>query len=406
MNNFFKSFFGAFTTFFNKFFNKLQLLTSADWWRTRGFVALREFFQKLFDVKPRHKKDYYSVFRWLVSKRLAFALIIVIGGLSIYYILVLSPLSPMATDRGADSIPIYKYNSIPLRLVSGDVRIRAHRGYVAYVGAVERGQVKGQGQLFAEDGSLVYEGEFDRNMYNGLGRLYYPTGGMKYEGEFADNLYHGNGREFRLAGSLEFIGEFLHGMRHGQGQLYNASGVQIYEGTFHWGQLLYSELLGKPTSEIAQMYTGLQNVYSFDTDFCVELLEIGAVYSIDGSQNTLEAEWTVKNIIVLSDTISIGNEVFDDINMLSMFFGTPDYSGALWVNLAEAVAINLLNDRDTALPVSMEKSAVFDNVFNVTDFDMDYNLYVFSYRNDGLLYTFYCTSASAREFFMYSIEVD
>jgi hypothetical protein len=406
MNNFFKSFFGAFTVKFNTVLSKLRLLLSIDWWRTQGFNKIRGFFQKLFDVKPRHKKDYYSVFRWLISKRLAFALIIVIGGLSIYYILVLSPLSPMATDRGAESIPIYKYNSIPLRLVSGDVRIRARRGYVAYIGTVERGQVKGHGQLFAEDGSLIYEGEFDRNMYNGFGRLYYPTGGLQYEGDFTDNLYHGDGREFRLAGSLEFTGEFLHNMRHGQGQLFNASGVQIFDGTFHWGQLLYSELLGKPTSEIAQMYTGMQNVYSFDTDFCVELLEIGAVYSIDGSQNNLEAEWMVKNIIVLSDTISVGNEVFDDINQISLFFGAPDYYGALWVNLAEAVAINLLNDRDIVFPVAMDKTAVFDDVFEVSDFDMDYSLFIYSYRKDGLLYTFYCTSAGARDFFMYSITVD
>ena len=58
-------------------FNKIRLWTSLEFLRTRLINNVRIFFSKVLDVKPRHKKDYYSVFNWLISKRLAFAIVIV-----------------------------------------------------------------------------------------------------------------------------------------------------------------------------------------------------------------------------------------------------------------------------------------------------------------------------------------
>jgi len=342
----------------------------------------------------------------MVSKRLAFALTVGIGVCALFYILVLSPISPQGLSTGSDAVPIYKYNSIPLRFAKGDVRIQARKGYIAYVGSVEKGMVKGQGKLYSEGGDLIYEGEFDQNMFNGVGRLYYPTNELKYEGEFADNLYQGQGRQYRAAGSLEYRGEFLQGMRNGQGQLINASGVQIFSGTFQMDNILYTQLIGKSTAEIAQMYTGSQNVYFHFSEYCVEMREIGAVYSVDSDQNTLEAEWIVKNVIVLADEITVGSEKLNEINQLSAFFGAPDYFGEAWVNLTEAVAVNLLEGYPELSKVEMRRTSTFDNVFDVNYYDWDYSLYIFAYKMDGLMYTFYCTAANSQSFFMYSITTD
>jgi hypothetical protein len=403
VGSFLNSFFNSLTVRFTKVWNKLRIWTSPHWWRTQGFTAIRTFFAKLFNVKPKDKKDYYTIFKWMVSKRLAFALIVAIGILSIYYILVLSPIAPRGSDAGAASLPIYKYNSIPLRFVRGDVRIRARSGYIAYEGAVERGQVKGPGRLYSSTGTLIYDGEFDKNMYNGSGRLYFPSEELNYEGDFSDNLFHGTGRQYRMSGSLEYDGNFIRGIRHGQGQLYNASGVRIYDGIFQMGRILYSELIGKTTAEIANMYTGAQNVYFLASDYCVEMHEINAVYSVYGGQDNLEADWIVSSIIVLEDTIYMGGQDISEINRLTEYFGTPDYYGEVWIGLSEAVAISLIGNSNIIPAVEMQKTAIFDDVFEVNSYDRNFSLYIFAYKSDGLLYTFYCLTAGAADFFMYSI---
>ncbi|MCL2035980.1 MAG: hypothetical protein FWG83_01155 [Oscillospiraceae bacterium] len=397
--------FGAIRVRFISLWTKLRLLTSPLWWRTRGLVSIRTFFAKLFDVKPRDKKDYYGILGWLVSKRLAFALTVIVGILSIFYIFVLSPIAPRGDWFGGGGIPTYKYNSIPLRFAKGEVRIVARSGYVAYVGEVSKGQVKGQGKLFDHNGGIVYEGEFARNMYNGQGKFYYSTGELRYEGDFVDNLYHGNGKQYRLAGSLEYNGEFHRGEWNGQGMLYNPAATLIYSGTFQRGNILYSELIGKTTSEISIMYTGRQNVYSEADDYCVEMPEINAVYEVDGGQDALEADWSVKKVMVLEGSIWLGSHNLATISQLTDFFGAPDYFGETWVTLGEAAAINLIGDNIIG-DVDMTMTAIFDNVFNVSDYDRDFSVYIFAYKLDGLLYTFYCTGSASQNFFMYAITSD
>jgi hypothetical protein len=161
--------------------------------------------------------------------------------------------------------------------------------------------------------------------------------------------------------------------------LFNASGAQIYEGTFRAGQLLYSDFIGKTTAEIANMYTGLRNVFTYNDDSCVEMSEINAVDSISGGQNSLEAEWIVSNIIVLEDSISLGNEDISEINALTEFFGVPEYYGELWIDLSEAVAINLIKNPAIIGTVDMDMTAVFDNLFEVSSYDRDFSVYIFSY---------------------------
>ena len=48
--------------------------------------------------------------RWLVSKRLAFALVIVLGLLSVFYILFFSPVSAMLS-ASSPSLPSFRYNA-------------------------------------------------------------------------------------------------------------------------------------------------------------------------------------------------------------------------------------------------------------------------------------------------------
>lgn len=54
---------------------KLKYWLSPAFWQAKVLTKLREFLSRIFAVKPRHKRDYYGFFGWLVSRRLAHAVV-------------------------------------------------------------------------------------------------------------------------------------------------------------------------------------------------------------------------------------------------------------------------------------------------------------------------------------------
>jgi hypothetical protein len=86
---------------------KLRFFTSPSWWRTKGITKLRQAFTKLFDIRPKHRRDYYPIGRWLVSKRLAFALVVALAVLGLFYIFIMSPTrAPQGRGTACRSGPI------------------------------------------------------------------------------------------------------------------------------------------------------------------------------------------------------------------------------------------------------------------------------------------------------------
>ncbi|MEG0941588.1 MAG: hypothetical protein RSE64_06785, partial [Oscillospiraceae bacterium] len=208
---------------------KLRFLTTPAFWTTTIFTKIRQFFTKLLDIKPKHKKDYYTIGRWLVSKRLAFAMVVALGVVCAIFI---SINLPHKTVEGASAFPTYKYNAIPLKFKEETVNILAHDGHLAYTGQVKKGEVIGEGTLFYPEGAKLYEGSFAGDKFNGKGQTYYPQGGLCYAGDFVDNLFQGKGSFYHPTGTVEYMGDYLAGLRSGQGELYNASGAKIFTGTF------------------------------------------------------------------------------------------------------------------------------------------------------------------------------
>jgi hypothetical protein len=155
------------------------------------------------------------------------------------------------------------------------------------------------------------------------------------------------------------------------------------------------------------MYTGMETVYSTGNEYCVEMSEIGAVYSVADGTASLDEAWTISGVYVLSDVLPLGNTRLETINQLTAMLGSPIYLGSTWVNLPEAVALNMLlsGGSETDLPpVEIESSSTFDEVREVSRYDTDYELYIYVYEQDGLLYTFYCDGSATTGFLMYSIE--
>ena len=280
---------------------KFRQITSENFIRTRVIAKIREFFVLLFDVRPKNKKDYYEVFGWLISKKLAYAIVVVIGVLSMIYLVSIR--SMYLPQKQEDGIKTYDYDDVMLRFAKGKVRIKGKSGYLAYEGDVEKGSVTGSGNLYGVDGTLLYQGEFAQNEYEGSGTQYYPDGTMHYKGAFSGNLYEGTGKLYRENGTLSYDGEFARGMKEGTGKLYAAGDKPVYEGSFSKDQLVYSALLGKSTAEVAQAYTGSRVIYRNDSDFTVLMPDIQALYIGVTDEANLEEQVMVDSVYVLKDSI-------------------------------------------------------------------------------------------------------
>ena len=384
------------------FVTKVKMWTSWNFIRTRGISKIRDFFTSLLDVRPRHKRDYYSVFGWLVSRRLAMAVLVVIGVLSIYYLY--SVHGTLASAR-AEGIKTYDYDSVLLRFADERVRIRGKSGYLAYEGDVKDGAVTGYGTLYNPAGVVVYQGNFDKNMYQGNGTRYYDSGIVMYTGNFQENLFDGTGKLYRDNGSLAYEGEFALGKKDGNGKLYDNGSNLIYTGSFSQDELLYGSLLGKKVSEVADVYKGKRTLYEDEANFAVILEDIDAMYTGWGDSQTLDDEMSVDRVLVCKDSFGAGGKVLTTVEELKKFFGTEDYQGNSEVNMPEAVAINWMVDNRNSgqKKVEMELSTEYDDYLVVEDFDVAYTVYIYSFRRDGLIYTFICQDRGG-EFSFYSIE--
>ncbi len=389
---------------FIKIFTYVRLITNPSWWKTKGFIHLRKFFTSLLDIKPKHEKDYYTLFGWMVSKKLAFSLVVVIGVLSLMYIFMMSPV--LTTVEGlfsSDTIRTYKYDDFPLKFHEGFVQVLNSDDNVAYVGNVADNGANGEGTLYDKEGNLVYNGMFANSMFNGLGTQYYPDGTIMYIGSFTDNLYNGEGEKNRPNGIKEYEGEYTAGLKNGSGKLYNATGSPAFEGNFLKDNIIYEEFVGKTSAEVATMYLDTPKVYSDDDEYCVQMDEISAVYSVQNGENSVEGEWTVDQVYVVANSIILSENPLKTMAEISSELGKPEYYGKTAINLAETVGTDFALKTEFApdVLVEIESENVFDEVLNVTNYS-DTEVYIYTFIANELFYTFYCEDSNSG-FYMYSI---
>lgn len=405
-NSLFNVIFNAIKVRFIAITSRLRMWLNPSFIKTRIFGRIRQFFTDLFNVKPKDKYDYYKIFGWMVSKRLAFAIVIVCGSLSLCFL--------WATNRDlfersrTGNVKTFYYNEIPLRFHSGEVQIKARRGYVAYKGQVKSGGCNGHGTLYNEEGGIVYQGAFVNNMYEGQGTSYHMNGAKAYTGTFYRNLFEGEGKQYRSSGSILYEGMFSRGMKEGDGKLYDETASAIYTGKFSSDNVLYSELLGKTATEVRTMYTGSRDIYrNNDTgNSFVHMNQIGAIYRGVLDEESTSEEVTVTDVYVLSDQFRMGDNTMKTVRDVTEALGAPSYQGSSRVEPGEALAINIMNDRSDSEvlhgPVDMEENTVFSDYTEFYNIDGTYQVYIYSYENAGLVYTFVCRDVDG-EFAFYSI---
>ncbi len=402
-----------FTTIKSRFaaiVSRLRLWLSWNYVRTRIIGGIRDFFYKLLDVKPKNKADYYTIFGWMVSKKLAYAIVVIVGVLSLWYIATTSKIFDKLTQNGG--MRTYSYNSLLLRLAKDKVRIKGKSGYLAYEGDVSKGYVTGEGVLYSPKEIMLYRGNFLKNKYEGDGSQYYESGALHYSGTFHDNLYEGQGVLYREDGSREYEGGFFSGMKEGKGKLMDTGSNVIYDGNFSSDDIIYSELLGKSAQDIRAKYFGKQVLYEesgdIGNDAVVHLKDIDAMYLAQSDGAAADDSQKATSVLVLKDSFRIGAQEADDIDDLREIFGEPIYSGNSAAILPEAIAINELNKGSRVLngKVNMDTTEVYSDDIVVNSFADDYVVYVYTYKQGELIYSFVCNEEGGKFAFYEIMKAD
>lgn len=250
---------------------EIQRLFNANMIAAKVIQPITKKSRELFHIKPESEKDYYSVGRFFIAKKLIVA-VVVLGCVSVfaYFILIAEPVEKKVTaSTGIVTSVEYYYNDIELSEYSGKANILAAGGARVYTGDIKDGVCTGNGILYNQSGVLMYEGEFLNNKLSGYGTEYASDGSIRYEGKFENNLYSGEGTLYYPSGQMEYRGMFRSGFYEGNGVLYQENGNLNYEGSFqsgypHGSGILYYEddikryegefTMGKPQGE-GTLYT-------------------------------------------------------------------------------------------------------------------------------------------------------
>ncbi len=369
---------------------KVRLYTKPSFLLTRATELVKTFFTKTLNVKPRHKDDYYTIGNWLVSRKLAFAVVLVIGVLSVAFLI--NSWSGLFPGRGTDGIKTYKYNSILLKFAKGTVRIKGKSGYLAYEGDVSKGSCNGQGTLMTPEGIVVYQGNFTKSMYENMGTQFYKDGTMEYQGTFHENLHSGTGKLYRENGSLEYEGEFALDMKEGEGILYDMGHNAVFTGQFSLDDIKYSDFIGKKASEVAGSYNGDRTIYQSDGERTRFMSDINAMTLEYFDEESIDTEASVEAVYVLKNSFPTASGRITTFNEISKVLGQPIYVGTSYASLPEILCVNKLNSATDKMvingPADIDMTSVFTEYNEVTSYDLSYEVYLHTYHKDGLLYTF------------------
>lgn len=364
---------------------------------------------KKFSFKPQDKSDYYSFGHWMVSRRLAVFIILILSMIGIYYFVFLSPINFLS--KSSDNIREYKYDSIALRLVNGDVKIISKQGDIAYLGHVSKGAANGDGILYFPDGydtgKIMYSGQFVNNKYEGKGTLYYEEGVVRYSGDFKNNKREGEGTSYRLNGSVEYTGEFRDDCMDGQGTIYDSSNNKVYEGLFSKNNLLCENLLDKSSEEISSIYFGDREVYYSDEIYMVALKYIDMVYSGKAQQDILYDSIYAEEVFALKTSCYLHGKEYRTIKEIIDDMGQPVYEGNTFITESELIAINSGKESYEAWgrPVILNLTSTIDGVYEMSEKEYyDEYVYIYVFDIDKIMYTFYCTDKN-QGFVMYKLQV-
>lgn len=268
-------------------------------------------------------------------------------------------------------MPVFRYDSLPLKFYSGKAQVLAKSGYTAYIGEVEKGAASGKGTLYAKDGTALYRGAFSGNLYHGKGRLYRENGTKEYEGQFE------------------------YGVRQGKGRLYNAGEEQVYSGEFKNGSICYEKLAGVPTQQAASQYTGRLMLYENNQKMWAVMKDIRAIYCAGSEKDSLKGQWNINGIYVLKSSYEAPGDTLSTVSGLEEYFGAPKYQGRTRLDLGDVIALgNLKSDvrERYGIDAKIETEGSLEDAKTITGYSRDAEGYIYTFEKNGFRYTFFTYS--------------
>lgn len=147
------------------------------------------------------------------------------------------------------------------------------------------------------------------------------------------------------------------------------------------------------------MYMGTREIITADDVYAVYMKEIDAIYFGDDASNTLEEEFTVKGIYVLQPQVYLGGNMMEDIPQIREILGEPVYEGNTYLEPEDEIALNkacdLIGENVLYGRSGYKETPVYDDVTAVSEFDRDYQAYIYVYEDEGIVYTFFCKDKDA-----------
>jgi len=210
---------------------------------------------------------------------------------------------------------------------------------------------------------------------------------------------------YRENGTKLYQGDFAGGVFEGTGTLYNSADTEVFSGSFHNGELVYSQLLGMTTAGLTEMYKGNRLIYQMDESWTVVLEDIDAIYVTSSGENVLEDDVKVSELYVAKDEFVYGDYKIKTIDELKTVLGSPVFEGNSVITFPEAVGISWMNANGKDIPVNAEISAqeLFDGVWSADSYSEDILVYLYVFQVEDITYTFVAGDRNSN-FFMYVLE--
>lgn len=196
----------------------------------KPYQYISKFTSNIFKTllrKPKDRKDYVSIGKLLVSKKLL--IIISIAFVIVVYCLIayVYPWADGVLWTANVNVSSEKYKNF-----SGKVKVHDVSGKVIFEGKMENGSIEGYGKQYNSAGELIYKGNYEQGKFSGQGEAY-QNGSLLYKGNFKNNLYEGEGEIYAENGTMIYSGSFVGGQKTGKGNEYTASkGLLSYYGDF------------------------------------------------------------------------------------------------------------------------------------------------------------------------------
>ncbi len=316
-----------------------------------------------------------------MSKRLAVLITIIVCMASVWCIFKSLPVSVSGMEKG---IPVFRYNSLPLKFYEGEAEVLAKSGYTAYIGRMAKGKAQGKGTLYTKEGNILYRGQFSGNEYHGKG-----------------TLYHANGVK-------EYTGAFDYGKKQGRGKLYNAGEELIYTGNFRNNEIVYEELAGTATEEVAERYSGRLILYEMDDTVCASMPEIHALYSARSGDGSIDGRWETTGVYVMSEEFVTDDNKLKTVKELKEYFSTLQYEGKTVLQFEDVVALEQLYSpvkEKYGADIATETEGELADARTVTGYTHNIECYIYTFEKGGFRYTFF-SYAKNSGFGLYLIERD